>query len=330
MNPDTHYAVGPGWRVLLSDMGISVANVLRRADLPRDLFARDAVSLTPSQTYALWRAVEDEADDPELPILLARSISFEAFDAPIFAASCSRNLNEASRRIAHYKKLIGPLRLTVTETPVETSLEVTYPSEPSPPPGFAMSELLFWVAFARLATRSTIVPVRVTTPHPPRVLDSYREYLGVDVRRGDAHTVVFSAVDASKPFLTANDRMWDFFEPELRRRLSDVERDTTVAQRVRASLLERLPAGDGSMEGVAGELAMSTRTLQRRLNGEGTSFQTVLNQTRESLARHYLSSSTMSAGEISFLLGYDDPRSFYRAFQAWTGQTPRLVRSEAV
>jgi AraC-like DNA-binding protein len=34
----------------------------------------------------------------------------------------------------------------------------------------------------------------------------------------------------------------------------------------------------------------------------------------------------MSAGEISFLLGYDDPRSFYRAFQSWTGLTPQLAR----
>ena len=83
------------------------------------------------------------------------------------------------------------------------------------------------------------------------------------------------------------------------------------------------------MEAVARELAMSTRTLQRRLKGEGTSFQAVLGETRESLARHYLANSEMSAGEISFLLGYEDPRSFYRAFHDWTGLTPQVVRAGA-
>ena len=73
---------------------------------------------------------------------------------------------------------------------------------------------------------------------------------------------------------------------------------------------------------------MSTRTLQRRLKGERATFQaTILDSTHESLARHYLSRSELSAGEISFLLGYDDPRSFYRAFRTWTGQTPQLVRA---
>jgi AraC-like DNA-binding protein len=52
-----------------------------------------------------------------------------------------------------------------------------------------------------------------------------------------------------------------------------------------------------------------------------------LDPTRESLARHYLSESDLSAGEISFLLGYDDPRSFHRAFRPWTGQTQQLVRA---
>lgn len=75
---------------------------------------------------------------------------------------------------------------------------------------------------------------------------------------------------------------------------------------------------------------MSTRTLQRRLQLEDTAFQTVLRDTREALARHYLTSSTMSAAEIAYLLGYDDTRSFYRAFHAWTGQTPEQVRRPGV
>jgi AraC-like DNA-binding protein len=221
------------------------------------------------------------------------------------------------------------MKLLVNQAETETVLELVWPSGVKPPRSLAMADLVFWVALTRMTTRSPIRPIRVTAPDPPEDADAYREYLGVPVRQGTGYTVAFSAQDAQRPFLTANDQMWEFFEPELRRRLSELEAGTTVAERVRASLLELLPAGSGSMEGVAAELAMSTRTLQRRLKGEDTTFQAILDSTRESLALHYLAESELSAGEISFLLGYEDPRSFYRAFRAWTGQTPQLVRAAA-
>ena len=72
---------------------------------------------------------------------------------------------------------------------------------------------------------------------------------------------------------------------------------------------------------------MTPRTLQRRLKQEDTRFSEVLSDTRERLARHYLKTSTMSGAEISFLLGYEDPNSFFRAFHQWTGQTPERARA---
>ncbi|MEL6525713.1 MAG: AraC family transcriptional regulator, partial [Chloroflexota bacterium] len=47
---------------------------------------------------------------------------------------------------------------------------------------------------------------------------------------------------------------------------------------------------------------------------------------REELARSYLTTSDYTSGQIAFLLGYEDPNSFFRAFRSWTGQTPEVVR----
>jgi AraC-like DNA-binding protein len=77
------------------------------------------------------------------------------------------------------------------------------------------------------------------------------------------------------------------------------------------------------MEAVSKKLATSSRTLQRRLSAEGETFQTILNRTREALARHYLQRPELTAAEIAFLLGYDDPSSF----SAWTGTTPEKARA---
>lgn len=113
---------------------------------------------------------------------------------------------------------------------------------------------------------------------------------------------------------------------DLRRRLSELEDTATASERVQALLLELLPSNSATIEMVAERLAMSTRTLQRRLEDEGEHFRALLNRTRENLARHYLTRTRLSSGEIAFLLGFEDPNSFYRAFHDWTGQTPETVR----
>ncbi len=166
-----------------------------------------------------------------------------------------------------------------------------------------------------------MVPIAVTSAQPPSAAAALADYLGIRVRQTERFTVTFSARDSARPFLTANEPMWEFFEPELRRRLAHLERGSTVRQRVQAALLELLPSGRGTVDGVARKLMMGTRTLQRQLKSEGTTFQTVLNDTRRAIAHRYLSEGHLSVAEIAFLLGYGEPSSFYRAFHAWTGRT---------
>ena len=329
MTDADNYRVSPGLNLLLNDSSISADNVLRRAALPHNLFSRENAWLTPEEYFRLWQAIETEADDSLLPLHVGQSISVETFDPLAFAALCSRDLNAAAERVATYKKLVGPMRLLVTTTEAETSLELRWPIGVVPPPSLAAAELLFIVTLARVATRSTIRPLAVSSPHPPENVQAYRDYLGVAIGLGTSYSVVFSARDAARPFLTVNEAMWQSFEPQLRGRLAELLRGASAADRVRTALMELLPTGDASMVGVARELTTSTRSLQRQLKTEGTSFQDELNRTREALARHYLTQESMSNQDIAFLIGYDDPRSFYRAFRSWTGLTPRRAELQA-
>ena len=112
MTIDT-YALDPASRAILLDLGIDPNNVLRRAGLPADLFARGPVRLSQPDFFAFWHAIEAEADDPNLPLRLAEVFSPEVFEPAIFAALVSPNLNLAAQRVAKYKKLIGPMTLGV-------------------------------------------------------------------------------------------------------------------------------------------------------------------------------------------------------------------------
>jgi AraC-like DNA-binding protein len=323
--------VNPGWRILLLDLGLSPANILKRAGLPGDLFGRERASLGTDEYFGLWSSINEEANDPLLPLRIAENLSVEAFDPAIFAAMCSPDLNRAIERIARYKKLVCPMRLHLDVGRKGTALEIEWlDASVKPPVSLIGVELVFFVQLARMATREVIHPLELKAPLLPEPMDAYRDYFGITVKKGKRPRIVFKAADAALPFLTANEAMWQSFEPELKRRLSELDESATVSDRVRSALLELLPSGAASMEAVSKKLGASTRTLQRRLKEEEKSFQVVLNTTRENLARHYLKTSRMSGAEISFLLGFEDPNSFFRAFHSWTGETPEQARNAMI
>ena len=166
-DPSRSFIVNAGMGLWMSDAGISPANVLRRAGLAGDLFSKGPTGLTPDEYFRMWEALDEEAQDPLLPLRFAEVISLEAFDPPIFAAVCSPNLNVAAHRIARYKRLIGPMRLSVVQTRTKTTLEYVWPDDLTPPPLLAAGEIIFWVALVRMTTRTRVRPLAITTPTPP-------------------------------------------------------------------------------------------------------------------------------------------------------------------
>jgi AraC-like DNA-binding protein len=197
------------------------------------------------------------------------------------------------------------------------------------PPRLIAGDLARWVRLPRLATRERLVPVRVQTTVEIPGSAVYEDFFGVRLTRSDVDGVTFSTKDALRPFLTASEAMWSIFEPELRHRMADLDRHATTSEKVRASLTETLASGRYRLDDVASRLAVSPRTLQRRLRTEGTTFQQVLDAVRQDLAGSYLARSDFSNDQIAFLLGYEDPSSFFRAFRAWTGRTPEASRALA-
>lgn len=197
------------------------------------------------------------------------------------------------------------------------------------PATFAALELTFLAQIARIGTRERICPVRVECPHIIEPRDAYEAFFGVAPEQSTRQGVTFRLADAERPFLTANEAIWETFKPELRRRLTQLESEAPLAERVRMVLLEGLPSGQSSIDETARRLGVSSRTLQRNLQTEGVSYKTVVSQTREQLARHYVADTKLAYAEISFLIGYEEPSSFFRAFRDWTGQTPEAMRLAA-
>ena len=189
-------------------------------------------------------------------------------------------------------------------------------------------EFVFLVGLIRKATKEQIAPLSATVKQPMQNL-SYADFIGTPIAVGDQNRLAFSKTDAQIPFISRNESMWEFFEPELKRRLSMMETDDSYAARVRSALMELLPSGECTIDDVAKKLGISKRSLQRKLQAEDTNFQKQLNHTRELLAKTYLANTDMTTEDIAFLLGYQEIGSFLRAFVVWTGQTISAYKKTA-
>jgi AraC-like DNA-binding protein len=124
-------------------------------------------------------------------------------------------------------------------------------------------------------------------------------------------------------------------DPDLRRWLERQAADilarlpvnSDARDEVRSVLSTLLTAGDVRIDVVARRLAMTPRTLQRRLSRAGTSFEALCDEARKEAAQTYLADTTLSIAEVTYLLGYSEPTAFHRAFKRWHGTTPQAFRA---
>ena len=96
----------------------------------------------------------------------------------------------------------------------------------------------------------------------------------------------------------------------------------TITRKVIQSIINRLPDGPPSRDQVAADICVSSRTLQRRLRDEGRSFNQLVQETREQLAKKYLRQPNRSVVQTAYLLGFSEASAFSRAFKRWTGTYP--------
>ena len=148
---------------------------------------------------------------------------------------------------------------------------------------------------------------------------------------GVAHRAIFPAALLDLPIPQANKALLPLMQNHADELLQARHpRDTGIVAQVRQRISARLGSGAVALADVAGDLALSTRTLQRRLADAGAAFQAVLDDTRHALACHYLAHTALPAAEVGQLLGFQDAPAFHHAFKGWQGQGPGQYRASLV
>ena len=99
-----------------------------------------------------------------------------------------------------------------------------------------------------------------------------------------------------------------------------------IIRQIEAIIVELLPKGECNKDIIAGRLNLSPRTLQNKLEREGTNYRDIYDNLRKHLACQYIEHKDMPLGEITYMLGFSDTSNFSRAFRGWTGLSPGAYR----
>ena len=327
MQKQPRYPIQKMARQVFELLGLDVERIMRRSGLPSDLVDHDPRGITAAQFYAVWDAIDEEAQGRNIPFQMGRALAKGPFAPALFAFSCSPNIAVGLERLAVFKPLVAPIRLIITsgENEVVLGFDTSDPTFAMPESMIAF-ELVYFLEICRNFTGVDIVPQRIEMPRLRDDQAEYDRFFGRRAVLGKGPRLTLRREDAYRPLISENAQLWAGFERELTKQLAEQRRNTTMTLRVRNALLELLPAGQASVDAVCARLLTSRRSLQRHLSAEGETFQRVLDDTRSDLSMHYLKRGDMSVEEISYLLAYRDPNSFYRAFHSWTGMTPSQAR----
>lgn len=311
----------------LKSIGMSMENILEKAGIPNILWKEEIQFYT--EEYYLFLKEIDEVITDEQILAISNVDNLNMFIPSFFAALSSKNGLEGLKRLAKYKKLIGPVFLEIKEFEEIVQVQYFFEQREKELPRFAvLNEQLLLMNLLNKGIGKGIMPISVTSPF------EYGEFLSkemnITVNKGVQNEIIFSMKDLKKPFLTANNIMVEYLEPQLKQKLVEKESETleTFTDRVQKKLFQLIPSGQFSLENVAEEFGISARTVQRNLAVENIKFNQVVKNVQKIMTLNYLESKELSIDEIAYLVGYTETSSFYRAFKGWTGKTVLQYRKE--
>jgi len=168
--------------------------------------------------------------------------------------------------------------------------------------------------------------VLLSRPVPPDA-DVYARYFRCPVRFNEGQTcLILSGRDMGFKLPSANAKLRENLLTALQRQLS--QQPPGFAPRVKHVLRPLLLAGSASHREVSAHLNMHPRTMGRRLEEEGVTFEQLKDEVRLAVSSELLARTDIAVSDVATALGYATPSAFVRAFRRWTGSSPSAWRKE--
>jgi AraC-like DNA-binding protein len=172
-------------------------------------------------------------------------------------------------------------------------------------------------------------PIEIHFRHKPAAdIAEYERILKTKVLFEQEHNqAIFPLAILESPIYNPNPRVADLLNIELHQFLHEVDNQDALTLRLWRYFQTQKSNFTADIESIAQQFNITARTLQRRLQQEGTSFQDEIKYFRTQQAKQLLSNKQLTICEIAFQMGFNDNSAFHKAFKRWTGSTPKEFQS---
>ncbi|MBM4228369.1 MAG: AraC family transcriptional regulator [Gammaproteobacteria bacterium] len=323
------YGLAPVIEVLESH-GKALAPLLAAADIPRFALEEPSFRIRVDQELRFIREALSALKLPEAGLLVGQRYTLALFGVLGLAASCAPTMRELFRMVPTFPDLAwGAIGLSVWR--MKGSEFAAF--HPTPEVGdlaafFVERDTAATLALFRQNCGAGLAPLRVRFRHPaPRNSAAYSAWFGCEVTFEDAaNEIHFPPAIWERVPPQANGMSYRFYANQCRRLSQLLREPLSYADVVRGRLRAETPIP--TLEQLLQALHLSKRTLQRRLDAEGTSFSLLHAEVRLERARELMRFGGMGQDDIARQLGFSDASAFSRAFKAWTGRSPRGFRRD--
>ena len=318
---------------------IDPAPLLRRAGLKKPGPEDQPQRVSAAAQSRLLEYAADALDDSALGLHLAEQADPRDAGILFYITAGAKDVNEAVALFVRYCRIVNEAtRVKLARTSEGVAIEFQVVGVPR---HSARQNLEFGLAVylkgLREITGRHVRPIRAAFAHARNSrLREFERFFGCPVEFGRAAVegaasdlLEFSGEILALPLVNADPKLVEALRP-----FCDAaarERSTasgTLRAAVEGELEKLLPNGKAQRHRIANRLALSTRTLSRRLASEGTTYEDVVDELRRTLALQYIRDQGISLSQIAWLLGYEGSASFSHAFRRWTGRSPSDMRSQ--
>ncbi len=307
--------------------------VVRRSGIiPKEAYesleAMDADERIPiASVHDMLQAAIDRAGDPDLGLKAAREYTRGDCGAIDYAVSSAATVRDAMETAGRYMRLINDsleFRLEVRGEQVFARLENTVPL-PRAAVDFQCGA--FHRAHSHSWASDVDFEVRFQHAAPDDVTEYERTFGPCTLKFGASEMgFLFDRRLLDMPLPSADSKLHEVMRRHAEVMLNDLPRTRSLSDQVRELIAKELTSGNASVVRVASHLNVSSRTLERRLEREGTTFTYLLDDLRKRLALGYVGADHLDLSEVALLLGFSQTSAFHRAFKRWTNQTPLHFR----
>jgi len=326
-----HSTIGPIGTVIaqtIEGAGQDAAAMFAEVGLDLERLRDPNVRIPSEALQRLLLLAQERCGLPTFGLRLVEYVHPTTFYSLGVAMYASETLGDYLERFVKYYRLI-----TTNDFLAASIEEGVYSLRATPQPEMRLIPIrvdgfaALTVRTIRIALQEHFSPMSVALARPcPEGLEAeYEAFFDCPVTfDAPVTTICIAESDLAHRLPSANPEMTRLYEQLAIDYLEKIDR-ADFPGRVYKELVRLLPTGVSGKEQVAQALNMSTRTLYNKLEGAGTTFREVLDETRQSLAEEYIRQD-LPIYEIAYLIGFSDTANFSRAFKKWTGKSPMEFR----